>query len=507
MNGVAHAVLEARGVVKRFGTTVALDGVDLAVGAGEIVALMGANGAGKSTLVRILCGAIAPDRGTVAVDGRAVRFGGPAAARAAGIATVHQAVDRGGVPTMTVAENLLLEELCAGRLPPWLPHSVLRDRAAPIAAPVGLEARLSAPLGSLSLAERQLVLIARGLAADGRLLVLDEPTASLSRTEAARLHAVLDTVRSRGGAVLLVSHREADLRRSADRAIVLRDGRVAGEFGRPLDLAGALRAMVGPLPATVPRAARTGRPVLSVAALQLRSDGPLLDFELGGGEIAVLFGPLGAGKSRLLRTLFGAEAPRGGAMTLDGRTWRPRSPAEAIRAGVFLAAEDRWRTSFAAATSRTANLADTIALPHLPRWTGRSGLVPLRRQRLAALDAIRRLRIACRGPDDRLALLSGGNQQKVVLGRWTAMPARVLLLDEPFAGVDVRARADLVAALRLLGPDTAVLLATADVEEALLAADRLLVLGPDGLRERGRADADGLGLAERARILEPAAAP
>ncbi len=500
-------ILDARGLVKRFGATRALDGVDLMVNRGEAVALMGANGAGKSTLVKILCGAMRPDRGTLAINGRAIHLADPAAARALGIATVHQAVDAAGVPGMTVAENLVLDALCTGRLPRFLSAAHIRRAATPVAAGVGLENRLDDPLSSLTLAERQLVGIARGLAGEKRLLILDEPTASLSAPEASRLFTVLDRLKAQGTAVILVSHHAADLRRIADRAVVLRDGRVAGVFDRPLDLPDALRVMVGALPDAGRTPPAQGPAILCAERLRIRDDGPPLDLLLRGGEVTVLFATLGAGKSRLLRTLFGAIPARGGAMGLDGKPWRPRNPRDAVRAGVFLAAEDRWRTSFPAAGSRGANIADVVALPHLPRWTGRTGLAPARQEGAAARDAIRRLGIVCRGPDDRLERLSGGNQQKVVLGRWSAVPGRVLLLDEPFAGVDVRARHDLIAFLHTLGTGTAVLLATADAEEALQAADRLLILRPDGLHDHGRPDRrDGAALLEMAGAIEGEAA-
>ncbi len=499
---VEPPILQARDLAKRFGATRALDGVDLAVVPGETVALMGANGAGKSTLVKILCGAMPPDRGSLAIGGRPIRLADPAAARACGIVAVHQAVDAAGVPTMTVAENLVLDALCTGRLPRFLSRARLRSAAAPAAAMVGLEGRLADPLSSLTLAERQLVGIARGLDGEKRVLILDEPTASLSASEASRLFAVLDRLKAQGVAVILVSHRATDLRRLADRAVVLRDGRVAGLFGQPLDLAEALRVMVGALPDAAQRSPMSGPVVLCAERLRIREGGSAIDLVLRGGEVTVLFGALGVGKSRLLRTLFGAIPPRGGAMMLQGAAWRPRNPRDAVRAGVFLAAEDRWRNSFPVAGSRGANIADVIALPHLPRWTGPSGLAPHRRERATALDAIGRLGIVCQGPADRLERLSGGNQQKVVLGRWSAVPGRVLLLDEPFAGVDVRARHDLISSLQAYGAGTAVLLATADAEEALQAADRLLILRGDGIHDVGHPNRDGAALLAAADAIE-----
>jgi simple sugar transport system ATP-binding protein len=319
-------------------------------------------------------------------------------------------------------------------------------------------------------------------------LILDEPTASLSAADASRLFAVVEQLSARGVSVVLISHRLGDLRRAAHRAVVLRDGRVVGDFPRPIDYKAALGAMVGRVATASGERPPRGPAVLRVDALRLRPGGPALSFALNAAEVTVLFGPLGAGKSRLLATLFGVQSPSSGTMVLEGGRWAPRGPAEAIGAGVFLAAEDRWRTSFSAAGTLGADIEGTIGLPHLPRWTSRPGLLPWGRQRAAAADAIARLGIVCRGPADPIESLSGGNQQKVVLARWSAMPARVLLLDEPFAGVDVRARHDIVAALRGLGSSTAVLLATSDAEEALEAADRILVMRADGLHEAASGD-------------------
>ena len=489
------AVLEVHGLARRFGATQALDGVDLTIAAGEVVALMGANGAGKSTLVKIVCGAVQPDRGRIVVGGQERRIAGPAAARALGIVAVHQATDAAHVGVLSIAENLVLDAICGGRLPSFLSRRRVRREAARVAGALDLALPLDAPLSSLSLADRQLVSIARALAGEARLLILDEPTASLSEAEAEHLFGVVRRLSARGVAILLVSHRTADLQRAADRAVVLRDGRVAAEFARPIDFPAALAAMVGALPAASRRDPARHALLFAAHRLQLRPDGPGLDFALHAGEIAVLFGALGAGKSRLLATLFGARRPAGGAMMLQGRPWRPRHPADAIAGGVFLAAEDRWRTSFSAPGTLGADIAGTIGLPHLPRWTGWLGLLPARQLSESALEAIRRLGIVCTGPDDRIERLSGGNQQKLVVARWTAEQARLLLLDEPFAGVDVRARHDIVASLRALGGATAVMLATSDAEEALQAADRVLVIRHDGLHAIARGEiADGAAL-------------
>ena len=474
--------LAGHGLSKSFGTNLVLDDVDLEVCPGEVVALMGANGAGKSTLVKILSGVYRPDRGTLSLDGRPLSLSGPAAARAAGIVSGHQQVAQSGVETLSVAENLALDAICGGGMTLFASPRRIRARAAAVAAQSGLAVDLDASYGSLSLAERQLVVIARALALRSRLLILDEPTASLSAAECARLFALIDRLRADGTGILLISHKLADLQRVADRAIVLRQGRVAGCFAAPIDLAGATACMLGRRLDTRRRSSRpsreagTGAPLLRLHALRLRTGSPPIDLDLQAGEVTVLTGGLGSGKTSLLEILFGVRPPADGRITLDGAAWHPRGPAAAIAGGAFLAAEDRWRSSLLPQTAQGGGIAGNIALPHLAafaRWrvfTGRG------RELAVAREAIRRLGIVCRDADDPLEHLSGGNQQKVVLARWLARPSRLLMLDEPFQGVDLGARHDLVASLAAVPSGSAVLIATSDMEEALEAADRILVM-------------------------------
>lgn len=479
---------------KSFGANRVLDAVSLAIHPGEVLALMGANGAGKSTLVKILSGLYPPESGRLLIEGQPARLGSPAAARAAGIVTVHQSVADAGVGTLSIAENLLLDDLCGGGLPLLLRPRHLQARARQMAERVGLAVDVAAPLASLSLAERQLVLIARAMAAKPRLLILDEPTASLSPTEAERLFVLVDALKAAGFAVLLISHKLSDLHRAADRILVLRGGRIAGEFHKPLDLKAATVAMIGR--SVAGRGA--GRPVtiapprLHLRQMQLRADTSPIDLALRPGEITVVTGPLGAGKSSLLGTLFGLWPAAAGTVQLDGRTWAPRGPAAAIAAGVFMAGEDRWRTSLAPSDTLGADLAGTIALPHLRAWSHLLGFLGFRRETEAARAAIARLGIVCRGPHDALDRLSGGNQQKVVIARWQARPSTLLLLDEPFQGIDLGARHDLIESLRAMDPATTILIATSDVEEALEAGDRILVMRDHAIVAEHRPTADDL---------------
>ncbi|WP_321887728.1 sugar ABC transporter ATP-binding protein [Paraburkholderia bannensis] len=474
-------VFTARAIVKRFGATVALARLDLSIGAGEVVALMGANGAGKSTFVKIVSGVHAADEGAMTLDGHAYTPGSPLAAQRQGVATVHQSIADVVVPTLSIADNLLLDELCGGVAAIWTPRKRRHARARELAARVGLEGvDLDAPLGTLSLAAQQRVVLARALATRARLLILDEPTASLSAAEAERLYTLIDGLRAEGVAVLLVSHRLADLRRLASRVVVVRDGRIVAAQDAPIDFDAALETMIGRrLPAAseakseIARQAQAAQPALELRGLQLGPHSEPFDLDVRDGEIVAVVGPVGAGKTRLAQAIFGATRASAGAMRLYGQAWQPRSPREAIRAGVFLAGEDRWRSSLFPDAVPFASVAGTIGFPFLPRWS-RAGVVPRARERDVAREAIDTFGIRCSGPDDRVARLSGGNQQKVLLARWHAEPARVLLLDEPFQGVDAGARADIAATLRRRAAGRATLVFVSDLEEAHEVADRIV---------------------------------
>ncbi|MBR8090170.1 sugar ABC transporter ATP-binding protein [Burkholderia cenocepacia] len=474
-------VLSATGIAKRFDATVALAALDLSIGAGEVVALMGANGAGKSTFVKILSGALQADGGTLTLRGEPYRPASPHAAKRLGVATVHQSVADAVVPTLSIADNLLLDRLCDPASPWRAPPAARRAAARSLAARVGLDVDLAAPLAALSLADQQRVTLARALAGQPSLLILDEPTASLSAAEAERLFELVDALRCDGVAILLVSHRLGDLRRIADRAAIVRHGRIVADLAAPIDFDAAVETMIGrPLPRTRAVAPERVAPAesgpgsgFSVRQIRLTPTSTPFDLDVRRGEIVAIAGPVGGGKSRFARTIFGAVRAAAGEMTLDGRPWRPRTPADAIRAGVFLAGEDRWRTSLFPDSVPFASIAGTIGFPFLSRWFA-SGAVRRTRERTAAAVAIARFGIRCEGPDDRVAHLSGGNQQKVVLARWHAEPARLLLLDEPFQGIDAGARADIVDTLRRHAHERTTIVFVSDLEEAAEIADRIV---------------------------------
>jgi simple sugar transport system ATP-binding protein len=472
------AALSLLAVSKRLGATQALEAVDLTVGRGEVVALMGANGAGKSTLARIAAGVVQPDGGRIVVEGREIRPASPRDARRAGIAAVHQSTDQLGVPGLTVGENLLLDQLCDGSGGMLVSRRRIATQARAIAERVGLDIPLDQDFGALGPAHRQLVAIARAVAADASALILDEPTASLSAAEAERLFAVVDRLRGRGVGVLYISHRLGDIRRLADRIVVLRNGRHVADQAKPFDFAQTVRTMIGRDLGDSHRApgpAQSPHTVLGMAGVRLISGSKSFDLAVRTGEVVAVTGALGAGKSRLLRALFGIEPIADGSFILDDGPWRPTGPADAIARGVFMAGEDRWRSSLLPPVTLGGDIAGTIALPHRRSWYP-AGFIREARERKVADHLIRKLGVRCRGASDTLDLLSGGNQQKVVIGRWQAAPCRVLLLDEPFQGVDVGARRDIVDAIRSDRSGGATLIATSDVEEAIEVADTVAVM-------------------------------
>jgi len=474
--------IEFRDVGKRFGGTRALDGVTLAIESGECHALVGENGAGKSTLGRILAGIHAPDHGELRLDGRPVRWRSPADARAAGIAMVHQ--ELAFCPDLTVAENLAL-----GAWPRRGPLGMLVDRAAMHATArrrleeigVGLDPAL--PLRALGTAQEQLVQIAAAVGTGANVLIFDEPTSSLTPAEGQRLFALIGRLRARGATILYVSHRLPEIEALADRVSVLRDGRLVATRERgqaaPADL---VRLMIGRdlgPPAASPQAA-AGGVVLEVE--NFGSPGRFRDvsFRLRAGEIAGLAGLVGAGRSELARALFGLDPAARGRLTVGGAPLRPGSVRRAIGAGLALVPEDRKRQGLVPSLGARANW----SLPLLPRLPRRGGaiLAPAqlidraaeRREAAAALASVGAPPGSLEPP---VALLSGGNQQKVVLARWLSTGARVLVVDEPTRGVDVGAKAAIHELLRQRArAGTALLLISSELDELLLLCERVLVM-------------------------------
>ncbi len=463
--------LRAEELVKRHPGVLALDRVSIAVRGGEVHAVVGENGAGKSTLMRVLSGATRPDAGRIVVDGRPVQFRSPHDAHALGIRMIHQELSL--VPELSVAENVAL-----GAEPA---RGGVVDRRRQAALAVEALARLGqrdvdvgARVASLPLAARQMTEIAKAMAQHARVLMLDEPTAILAHDETDVLFEVIGQLRDEGVAIVYISHRLDEIFRIADRVTILRDGHLVssapiGELSR----ADIVRQMVGrELSAGYPPAAdQTGAELLRLDDV---ATGPVRGASLTvhQGEIVALVGLVGAGRSELVEAVFGAAPLEGGAMFLDGMPYRPRSPRDAIAAGIGLLPEDRKRQGLVL----IAAVRDNVVLASDARLA-RGGVVDREAERRAVAEWVDALAIRTPSQDQPVRLLSGGNQQKVVLARWLLARSRLLLFDEPTRGIDVGAKAEIYALMRrLTGQGAGVLMVSSDLPEALGMADRVVVL-------------------------------
>ncbi|WMS43631.1 sugar ABC transporter ATP-binding protein [Acuticoccus sp. MNP-M23] len=457
--------------MKIFGETSVLRGVDLFLTPGEVTAFMGANGAGKSTLVKIVAGVHPATAGEMTLGGVAFAPDSPSDALEKGVVVVHQAINDNVVLTMDVLENLMIDQLCRGGSM-WFGRRRLRADAQRMLDRVGLDMKLDRPMADLSLADRQMVAIARALAHEPKLLILDEPTSALSDTEAERLFGVIETLKERGIPVLYISHRMGDIRRLADRIVTLRDGVITGDFRPPLDYEAAVDAMLGAALAKAGHARKApGRTMFAAKGLKLAPMSPPMDIALREDEVTALVGLVGAGKTEFAQVAYGVASAAGGTMELDGETYAPRAPSDAVAAGVFMASEDRSGGSLVP----DFDISQNMTLPFTAEFSA-FGMIRRGAERTHAATQIDRLGIVARRETDAIGTLSGGNQQKVVLARWLSKPAKLLILDEPFQGVDIAARRDIGAALRATAAGRATLVLCADLDEAIEVADRIVVI-------------------------------
>lgn len=464
-------LLKASGLTKSFPGVRALKGVALTVHAGEVVAVIGENGAGKSSLMKILAGVQQPDSGSIEVSGVAAELPSVQKALSLGIALIHQELNL--AENLDVADNIFLgrERLKHGLIDTRRQHAEARQHL----AAVGLDISPAVAVGTLSLGQRQLVEIAKALSVDARVLIFDEPTSSLSSGEAANLFRVIRELRARGVGVVYISHRLGEVRELADRVVVLRDGENAGELARSeIDHASMVRLMVGRDLSQF--YAHQPHPP---GALQLEVDGlrtaahpsHALSFRVHAGEIVGVAGLVGAGRTEMLEALFGVTPAVGGVIRVGGREIRPQSPQEAIRSGLALVPEDRKRQGVILAMAVRENL----SLASIHRDSTWGFLQPVREDGLASA-MIQDLRIKTPSAQQTVQFLSGGNQQKVVLGKWLALQPKILLLDEPTRGIDVGAKHEIYRLMEELARQgVAILFVSSELEEILGLADRVLV--------------------------------
>ena len=466
--------LEMRGITKSFAGNRVLAGVSLRAAAGEVHALVGENGAGKSTLMKILAGVHQPDGGEVLIEGRPVRFQRPADALARGVAMIYQELSL--APHLTVAENIFL-----GREPlQFAPLGVvdrreMNERARQLLADYGFRLDPRARTGRLSAADRQLVEITRATAEARRVVVMDEPTSSLTAHEAEELFRLIRDLKRRGLAVIYISHRLEELDRIADRLTILRDGRevYAGPRGE-LSHEEVIRHMAGrELKEIFPaRRAERGDVRLRVEGLSRAGKFEDVTFEARSGEVVGVAGLAGAGRTELIEAVFGAQPADRGEVYLDGARLGATTPDRAVALGLGLLTEDRKRTGLCLNQTLAMNLTLANVRALVKGWRLRRG-----RERLAAREYIERLHVRPPDPEKPVGRLSGGNQQKVLLGRWLFADSKLFLLDEPTRGVDVAARAEIYRAVNgLAEAGAAVVMVSSDLPELLGMADRILVM-------------------------------
>lgn len=465
--------VELSDITKSFGENAVLRGIDLELHAGQVTVLMGANGAGKSTLVKILCGVHAANAGAAFLYGKAFRPATPAEAIRAGVVTVHQSINDGVIPDLDVASNLMLDHLATPGSGFFLRKKNNIAEARKIAATMALDVDVTRPVSELGLADRQLVAIARAMAHKPKLLILDEPTSSLSAAEAKRLFELLDLLRDSGVAILYISHRMSDIRRIADRIVSMRDGKISGVFNEaPLDYEAAVRAMLGhgmaDLDIHIPEA---GKPVMQLKNLVLAEGAVPFSLDLHSNEIIAVTGLVGSGKTELAKVLFGLAKPHAGEMALHGAPYAPASQAAAIAAGVFLCPKDRASN----AVIPGFDICKNITVPFLPRHA-RFSFLNFASEHKTAQKTISDLGIICQHNTDEIGSLSGGNQQKVMVGRWLAESAALLVLDEPFQGVDIKSRRDIGEKIRSTASGRATIVMVSEIDEALEIADRIIVM-------------------------------
>jgi rhamnose transport system ATP-binding protein len=465
-------LLALTGVSKSFGAVAALRDVRLQLHGGEAHALVGENGAGKSTLVKILAGVHEPDGGTVVLDGTPLRFSGPADARAAGIAVIYQEPTL--FPDLSVAENIFM-----GRQPVRglrrIDRAALRQRCTELFDRLGVHLDPDRPARGLSIADQQLVEIAKALSFEARVLIMDEPTAALSGVEVERLFAVARSLRDAGAAVLFISHRFDEVFALCQRITVLRDGQwVSTDPIGDVTVDQVVRRMVGrDVSSLFPKQDTEVRDVrLEVRGLTRHGVFSDVSFDVRGGEIVALAGLVGAGRSEVIQAVFGVDPYDSGEVRVDGRRLPPGRPAAAMSAGVALVPEDRRQQGLVMELSVERNATLTR------RWRlARFGLLRAASERHAAREWTRRLQVKAPALSSAVSTLSGGNQQKVVLAKWLSTSPKVLIVDEPTRGVDVGTKAEVHRLLSQLAADgLAVLMVSSELPEVLGMADRVLVM-------------------------------
>jgi rhamnose transport system ATP-binding protein len=465
-------VLRVREVSKSFGAVAAVQGVSFDLYGGEAHALVGENGAGKSTIVKMLAGVHRPDSGSLELDGASIELNTPADAKAAGIAVIYQEPTL--FPDLSVAENIAMGRQPLGRFK-TIDRAAMIKQAERLFNRLGVAIEPSRPARGLSIADQQLVEIAKALSADARVVVMDEPTAALTGVEVERLFAVARSLRDDGAALLFISHRFEEITALCERVTIMRDGKhVSTDLISEVSVDEMVRRMVGrELGALFPKQEVTpGAVVLSVTGLTRDPVFADISFEVRAGEIVALAGLVGSGRSEVVQSIFGVDPRDAGTVKVGGKTLKPASPRAAMAAGVALVPEDRRQQGLVMELSieRNVTLPRSRALSQLGFLTGSS-------ERRSAKEWTERLKTKYGRLQDEVGTLSGGNQQKVVLAKWLATAPKVLIVDEPTRGIDVGTKAEVHRLMSSLAAEgVAVLMVSSELPEVLGMADRVLVM-------------------------------
>ncbi|MGO4107469.1 sugar ABC transporter ATP-binding protein [Paenibacillus sp. YAF4_2] len=467
--------LQMKGIRKAFSGVPALRDVDFNLQSGEVHALLGANGAGKSTLMKILSGAYSQDEGTVTIDGRQVHIDSPGDAKQLGIHCVYQEVDTALVPQLSVAENVMLDRISSKGSSLWLNWRKLEKQAEATLARLGATIPVKKKAGELTLAEKQLVLIARLLTEQAKYVIFDEPTAPLSLEEAERLFRVIGQLKEQGIGIVFISHRLPEVFQLCDRITVMRDGQqILTEPTSAVTIDEVVQAMLGRVfEEEFPKAeVAIGEPLLEVSGISRGHHVRNVSFNARSGEIVSIVGLVGAGKTELSRVLFGADPADQGTVSISKRVINKSEPADAIAGGVVLVPEERRKQGILVGESVQNNL----SLPILKLLT-KSGFLSGKKESNNAEAIIGKLGIKTSSPQQKTGHLSGGNQQKVSIGKWLPTGAEVYLFDEPTKGVDIGAKSDIFRIIGSLAEQgKAIVYLTCEFAEAMGIADRILVM-------------------------------
>jgi simple sugar transport system ATP-binding protein len=440
--------------------------------------LLGANGAGKSTLIKILSGVYSSFTGEILIDGKVVTIDSPTTAKAAGIETVHQRIDEGVIPGLTVAENLLFERIVSGEISRTVSLKTIVNEAEKIASALDLKwskSKLRNDVYELGIAEQQMLILARALSRSPKLLILDEPTSALSNAESQNLFKFIKNLESQGIAILYVSHKLSEIEQLAKKLVVIRDGKMRNEQNSPFSWDLALKEMLGQQELGQRNNfeyVQSNEVALKLDGVKLFKESSAFDLGINRKQVTGIIGLLGAGKTELAKVIYGADKLISGTMSFNGKNYKPSHPSDAVSNDIYLVPEDR------AAESMIPNwtISHTATLPFMGEFSVK-GMIKKVSESLRGKQLVDDLKVVTTSHEAVVDSLSGGNQQKVVVGRWLQSKPKMMILDEPFRGVDIGARRDISKRVRdLAATDVAVLVLASDVDEILDVADRIIVL-------------------------------